>query len=320
MMLGTIIAVLVGLTVIMFFVGLLLWFGREGETERLYEVVHADVAMDTAGSRVNLSQLPRSALKNFDSRLRNRGMGERLTASLIQADLKITATEYVLILIGVTCLGTLLGYPISRQPISGFVAGLIAFFIPGLVVKFRTNKRRNAFADQLVDALIQIIGSLRSGYSLLQAMDTVANQMTAPASEEFGRVVREVQLGQPLQLALAHLADRIKNDDLIMVIGAITTNQQVGGNLAEILEIVADTIRERVRIKREIGVLTAQQTISGYVLVFLPVALGALLMIINPEYQMRLFTPGITRCIPVGAGVGIICGYFLMRRIVDINV
>jgi tight adherence protein B len=319
-MMGAIVAVLVGLTIIVIFVGLLQWFGRESETDRLFEVIQTDVALDTAGSRVSFSQSSRSALKKLDSRFRARGLGDKLTASLIQADLKITATEYTFIVIAVTLLGTLLGYSISRQPVSGFVAGLIALFIPGLVVKLRTRKRRNAFADQLVDALIQIVGSLRSGYSLLQSLDAVAEQMTEPASEEFGRVVREVQLGQPLPVALAHLADRIKNDDLIMVIGAITTNQQVGGNLAEILDIVTDTIRERVRIKREVGVLTAQQTISGYVLVFLPVALGALLMIINPEYQMRLFTPGLTRCIPVGAGLGIISGYFMMRKIVDIDV
>ena len=94
----------------------------------------------------------------------------------------------------------------------------------------------------------------------------------------------------------------------------------MGGNLAEILDTVAETIRERVRIKREIEVLTAQQRISGYVLVALPIALGAVLMIINPTYEMRLFTPGLTLCIPFGAGLSMIIGYVIMRRIIDINV
>jgi tight adherence protein B len=105
-----------------------------------------------------------------------------------------------------------------------------------------------------------------------------------------------------------------------MINAAIITSQQVGGNLAEILDTVAETIRERVRIRREIQVLTAQQMISGYVLVFLPIILAALLLIINPTYQMRLFTPGITLCIPGGAALGIIIGFILMRRIIDIDV
>jgi tight adherence protein B len=134
------------------------------------------------------------------------------------------------------------------------------------------------------------------------------------------RVVREVQLGQSLNTALLHLAERITSDDLVMVISSINIHQQVGGNLAEVLDTVAETIRERVRIRREVDVLTAQQRISGYVLVALPIALGAVLLIINPEYEMRLFTPGPTLCIPIGAAAGIIVGYIIMRRIVDIDV
>jgi tight adherence protein B len=116
------------------------------------------------------------------------------------------------------------------------------------------------------------------------------------------------------------MVERIKSNDLVMVVASININRQIGGNLADILETTAETIRERVRIKREIEVLTAQQRISGYVLVALPIALGAILMIINPTYQMRLFTPGPTLCIPVGAGLGMLVGFLIMRRIVDIEV
>jgi tight adherence protein B len=144
--------------------------------------------------------------------------------------------------------------------------------------------------------------------------------MAPPAGDEFRRVVRELSLGLPLMAALMNMAERIKDDDLVMIITAININQQVGGNLAEILETVAETIRERVRIKRDIQVLTAQQTISGYILTFLPIALGALLLIINPTYEMRLFTPGPTLCIPIGALLGIVIGFFAMRRITDIDV
>jgi tight adherence protein B len=243
-----------------------------------------------------------------------------ITENLLQADLKLTATEYVMIVLGTMILGGVMGFAISRQPISAFIAGLISFFIPGIFVSWRRGKRRREFADQLADALAQVAGSLRAGHGLLQSLDTVARQLPPPAGDEFLRVVREIQLGQPLTLALGHLKERIKNDDLVMVVASISINRQIGGNLADILDTAAETIRERVRIKREIQVLTAQQRISGYVLVVLPVALGAILMIINPSYQMRLFTPGPTLCIPIGAGLGIVVGFIIMRRIVDIEV
>jgi len=326
-LIGILIAVLVGLAIMAVFAGLLVILSREETHERLHYFIQSDIAAqteDVKGSR-GASSLVRplggkAVFKRLDNQLRSRGLGERISANLLQADLKLTVSEYILLVLGITTLGALIGFLISRQPISAVVAGAISFFGPGFIVKWRMAKRRRSFANQLVDVLTQIIGTLRSGYGLLQALDFVASQAPPPASDEFARVVREVQLGQALMTALKHLAERIENDDLVIIIAAINTSQQVGGNLAEILETVSETIRERVRIKQEIQVLTAQQTISGYVLVFLPVALGALLMIINPTYQMRLFTPGITLCIPSGAALGIIAGFIIMRRIIDIEV
>ena len=178
-----------------------------------------------------------------------------ITENLFQADLKLTATEYMLIVLGITMLGGLIGFAISRQPISAFIAGVLSFFVPGIFVSWRRSKRRREFADQLADALAQIAGSLRAGHGLAQSLDTVARQMPPPAGDEFLRVVREIQLGQPLTVALGHVVERIKNDDLIMVVASININRQIGGNLADILDTTAETIRERVRIKREIQVL-----------------------------------------------------------------
>ncbi len=312
------VAALVGLAIMAAFAGLFALLYRESIADRMYDIVATDV-VDMGGARFDSVAL-RNPLKQLDSQLIARGMMRGITENLIQADLKLTATEYVLIVVGATLFGGLIGYAISGQPVSAFVAGTISFFIPGVFVTSRKTRRRREFAVQLVDALTQIAGSLRAGYSLMQSLDTVAKQLPPPAGEEFSRVVREIQLGQAMPAALAHLAERIKSEDLIMVIASININRQIGGNLAEILETAAETIRERVRIKREIEVLTAQQRISGYVLVVLPVALGAFLMIINPGYEMRLFTPGPTLCIPVGAGLGIVTGFLIMRRIVDIEV
>jgi tight adherence protein B len=316
---GIFIAALVALAIMAVFGGLLILFFRENVTERMHAIFREGVA-DTGGARLDLGSSSRNTIRRLDRRLFSRGFGSSLSANLIQADLKLTVTEYMLIVLGITSLGALLGYAISRQPISALVSGFICFLLPGIFVKWRQIRRRREFASQLVDVLTQIVGSLRAGYSISQSMDTVATQVAPPAGDEFRRVVRELQLGQPLMAALMSLAERIKSDDLTMVITAISINQQVGGNLAAILETVAETIRERVRIKREIQVLTAQQTISGYILTFLPIGLGALLLIINPSYEMRLFTPGPTLCIPIGAALGIIAGFFAMRRIIDIDI
>jgi tight adherence protein B len=316
--LGILVAALVGLAIMAIFAGLLAVLYRASVAERLEEIVHTDVT-DTGGAKYNSVPL-RNPLKQIDRRLLSRGMMTGITENLLQADLKLTATEYLLVVLGTTILGGLIGFAISRQPISAFVAGLLSFFVPGIFVSWRRSKRRREFADQLAEALAQVAGSLRAGHSLAQSLDTVASQMPSPAGDEFLRVVREIQLGQPLTVALGHMVERVKNDDLVMVVASISINRQIGGNLADILDTTAETIRERVRIKREIQVLTAQQRISGYVLVVLPVALGAILMIINPSYQMRLFTPGPTLCIPIGAGLGIVMGFLIMRRIVDIEV
>jgi tight adherence protein B len=137
---------------------------------------------------------------------------------------------------------------------------------------------------------------------------------------EFERVVREIRLGRTLHEALNSMLNRIDSDDLALVITAIDIQYRVGGALADILEMVAHTIRERVRIMGEIRVMTAQQRYSGYVLMFLPIALGIVLYIMNPEYESQLFTPGPTLCIPIGAGIMMIIGFLIMRRIVDIEV
>ena len=317
--LGILIAGLCGLAIMAIFAGLFVLLQRESIVDRLDEIARTDVA-DLGGARYDLAAIRRNPLQRLDSRLLARGLGTGITENLLQADLKLTATEYVFIVLGITLLGGLIGFGISRQPVSAFVAGVISFFLPGAFVSWRRVNRRREFHHQLAEALAGMAGSLRAGYSLLQSFDTVAKQLPPPAGDEFLRVVREVQLGQPLSVALDHMVARIKSDDVVMVVASININRQIGGNLADILETTAETIRERVRIKREIEVLTAQQRISGYVLVALPIALGAILMIINPTYQMRLFTPGPTLCIPVGAGLGMLAGFLIMRRIVDIEV
>ena len=166
------------------------------------------------------------------------------------------------------------------------VAGVASFYLPGLYVKLRQRARLSAFNARLGDTITMLANSLRSGYSLPQGMDMVAREQPSPVAEEFARVVREIGLGLSTEEALANLVRRVPSEDLDLMVTAINVQHEVGGNLAQILDAIGLTIRERVRIKGEINALTATVRFSGYVVSLMPVALTAILFIIRPEYIM----------------------------------
>jgi tight adherence protein B len=178
------------------------------------------------------------------------------------------------------------------------------------------------FSRQLVDVLVLMTGAVRAGYSLPQAIEVVSKELKAPASEEFRRVRHEIGLGLSLSQALTNLVARMENDDLYLAVTAININSQVGGNIVTMLEAVTETIRERVRLFAEIRVLTSQQRFGSYLLTFLPIAMVAALLFINPTYMMRLFRPPepVLLCIPIGAVIMVIFGNIAVRRLAKIDV
>jgi tight adherence protein B len=249
-----------------------------------------------------------------------RGAAEKIQRELAQADLKLTVREWLLIRVGAIVGLFLVGFLLQRNLLVGAMLGAVGYFLPTLILRMRQGRRLKAFDRQLPDVLDQLVGSLRVGYGLSQSVEWVSQQMPDPAAAEFDRVVREMQLGQTLPQSLESMVRRIDSKDLALIVTAIKIQHESGGNLAEILEIVAHTIRERVRVQREIDVLTAQQRYSGYTMMVLPIGIAFLLFAINPDYMMGLFTPGPTLCIPVGAGIMMILGFFVMRRIINIEV
>lgn len=267
-----------------------------------------------------LKEINGSMLGRLDRTVTRQGFAASMKEDLAQADLTITVTEYMLIRLGVVVLFFLLGFLAQRNMLIGLLFAVGGFFVPTIYVRARQRQRLRKFDSQLPDVLDHLQGSLRAGYGLLQAVDWVSRQLPKPVGPEFDRVMREVQLGRNLLEALESMVRRIPSDDLSLIVTAIKIQYEVGGNLTEILETVAYTIRERVRIQREISVLTAQQRLSGYVLMFLPIGMGIFMLLVNPDYIMGLFTPGPTLCLPVGAAVLMIVGFFVMRRIVDIEV
>lgn len=246
---------------------------------------------------------------------------KQLEINLARADLRLRTSEYILLNIGTTLGGFLAGLLPSRGNLLIALGGaIVGFYLPRFYVRHLQNRRLQAFNNQLGDTLLLLSNSLRSGYSLLQSMETVSKELPPPISTEFDRVTREIGLGLTTEEALAHLLERIDSDDLDLMITAINIQHEVGGNLAEILDTISHTIRERVRIKGQIRSLTAMQRMSGSVVAILPVVLGMLIFLINPGYMSTIFANvcGIMMII-IGA-VMIVAGYIAIRKITNIEV
>ena len=243
----------------------------------------------------------------------------KVARDLARANLKLRVAEYYYIRIGMSLgLGVLLF--IFRDPLSGVIGFILGYMLPRFWVGRRVGGRLKSFNKQLPDTIVLLSNSLRAGSSFLQSIELVSREGGPPMSDEMGRVVREVNLGLGMEEALANLVRRIKSDDLDLMVTAIGIQQQVGGNLAEILDTIAFTIRERVRIKGEINTLTAQGRVSGYLVAFLPIALGAALNAINPAFMQPLFTETIGRIL-IGVGaVMMTIGFLAIRKITDIKV
>jgi len=246
------------------------------------------------------------------------GLGPRLATALMRAGVPLTATEFTLIILAAGVLGFALG-TITLGPLLGLVLGGLACFLPILYLRSREGKRRRAITWQLPDALTLLVGALRAGYGLSQALETLVDNMGPPLSEELGWVVRMVSLGMPVDQALAEMAARVDSDDLALVVTAINVQSDMGGNLAQTLEAIGETVRARIRLFRQIRVLTAQQRLTSYVLTGLPIFMAIYLFLVHPDYIGELFQPGWV-FVPIAAVVLQILGFFTIRKIVDIEV
>src|SRR4030042_3571598 len=213
--------------------------------------------------------------------------GQSLTRSLARADIKMKEGEFVLVTIALTVLGGLLGLYLAGgfNPTEGettlqivgsipgiIIGGLIGFFAPTLYLRRQQGRRLLKFDNQLADMLSLLVNGLRAEYSTMQPMEAISRELPAPISDEFRRVVQEMQLGISMDTSLENLTRRIPSKDLDLVVTALNVQREVGGNLAEILDTISHTIRERLRVKGEIRVLVSQVMMSGRILAIMPVA------------------------------------------------
>jgi tight adherence protein B len=258
--------------------------------------------------------------KRVESSISGRTFAAALQTDLARANLKLTVGEFVMVQVMAALVVGMLAWLISGTPLVGSIFGGLGWFIPKMWLGRRQAGRLKAFNDQLADTIGLMSNSLRSGLSLVQSMEMISREAEPPVSDEFQRVVREIGLGVGPQEALLHLVRRVNSDDLDLLVIAILVQFEIGGNLSRILDSIANTIRERVKLKGEIRTMSAQGRMAGYVLSGLPVAIGGLLMLIAPSYMGALFTPGPWLVLPVMAIVGIIMGTLVIRKLVAIEV
>jgi tight adherence protein B len=256
--------------------------------------------------------------------VKGRSFADKTRMGISRADLRITVGEWILVRIGAAAVASLIGLVMGRTSpglavLFAILFAGIGWLLPQLYLSMRAKKRQKAFVNQLGDTISLMANSLRAGYSLLQTMELVSREAQEPMSTEFSRVVREVGLGISPNQALENLMRRIPSEDLDLLVSAIKIQHEVGGNLGQILDVIGETIRERVRIKGEIGVLTAQQSLSGYVISALPLILGAALFLINPDYMSQMFVWPFV-CMPIGAALLMVLGFLAMRKVVAIEV
>src|SRR5574341_1478264 len=244
--------------------------------------------------------------KQLDATLDKRGLAGNIRSQLRKADLKFTVTEYLLFHVVLAVVLGLAGLAI-RGVFAGGLGVIAGFFVPRIYVNIKQGQRLKEFQNQLPDILSLWVNSLRAGYSVPQAMEVVARESPPPASDEFKRVVSETQIGVPMDIALNNMLARIESEDLELVFTAVNIQREVGGNLAEILDTITHTIRERIRIKGEIKTLTASGRATGTLIGMLPIGLAILLYFITPDYMLQLFMgPPIGANIP---GLPIPCGW-----------
>ncbi|MCL4270549.1 MAG: type II secretion system F family protein [Anaerolineales bacterium] len=256
-------------------------------------------------------------------RVEKTSFGDNIARELARADIKFKVAEYlVLILLSIVLVAAVAWFLGNRHPISALIGAAIGAFAPRFYVKAQQRKRLQRFNDQLPDMLNLMVNGLRAGYSTMQAMEAISKELPSPISDEFRRVVQEMQIGIPMETALENLLRRIPSDDLDFVVTAINVQREVGGNLSEILDNISFTIRERVRIKGEVRVLTSQVRTSGTVLSLIPFGLTLILWFLNPDYLMSVTDGGpICTAVIICTILGLIfSSYFIMMRIADIEV
>lgn len=239
---------------------------------------------------------------------------------LVQADIKMKPEEFFIISMLAGIAAAAIFYVVTASILVIPVGIILGFIIPDIILGAAKNKRGRMLNSQIPGALTIISNGLRAGYSFSQAMGVAVKEMEDPVSNEFSKVLRDNSMGKPIEEALTDMSQRTEDDDVDMFVTALIIQRQVGGNLAEILDTIADTIRERVKLRGDIKTLTAEGKFSALVITLLPIAIAAVIFFLNPSYISTLFTTVIGVVMVAAAVIMEIVGVILLKKIVNIEI
>lgn len=274
----------------------------------------------TGGFAVDLGGRHRARQTRRASTDRGRWALRKIAQMIQQSQADVSVGEVLASMAVLAVLLFTLGVILTSLLIVAVPAGLVGLVAPLLWLSWQRRRVEHRFSNQLLDTMAILASSVRSGHSLLQALEHVLSEAPEPTRSAIALVVREIGLGASQEDALERLADRMPSDDLELIVSAINVHHQIGGSLAKVLDAIGETIRERSRIEGDIKSLTAQQRYSAYVLSLLPVGVALGLYLISPDYIAPLFAPGPLRIALIATGAMIVSGFFLLKRMATIDV
>ena len=238
---------------------------------------------------------------------------------IASSGLKLTGTEFIIMWFGLTLIPMIVIILFGGNIFTAVAIGVVGFAIPPVLVANARKKRGELFNKQLGEALIVMGNSIKGGFTFLQSMESVSEEMQPPISSEFAKVLREIHYGVSQEEALRNMVERTQNKDLELLVSAVVTSTQVGSNLTETLDTISETIRERIKIRLEINTLTAQGRISGIIIGALPIVMVLAIMIINPEYYEGFFSSSLGKLLVALSVTMEAMGFILIKKIIDIK-
>jgi len=305
--------------------GIMLLFSREDRLSAVLQpysdsYTREEEEEEEASQGLARTAIVQRAVEITEQVAESRGMLVRSESALERANLPLRAGEALFFYAALVVIVTILGFAVTGGIIGGLVAGLFAALIPVALVNLLASRRKKQFMAQLPDTLQLLSGTLRAGYSLMQGVEAVSQEVTEPMGLELRRVVTESRLGRPLEDALDGTAERMDSPDFAWAVMAIRIQREVGGNLSELLLTVAETMTARERLRRDVASLTAEGRMSAIILGILPIGIGLAMYVINPEYISQLFKTTLGNILLGVALVAMGIGFFWMKKIIDIEI
>ncbi|MDQ4129629.1 MAG: type II secretion system F family protein, partial [Actinomycetota bacterium] len=266
-----------------------------------------------------LTHLSERVVAIAEGGLKRGGWHGALNRLLERAGLGLRPGELVVLVVSASVAGGVLGRALGGSGVALLFA-VVPPVLARLLLSVLGDRRTRAFAEQLPDILQLLSGSLRAGYGMLQAIDSVGREADAPAGAEFRRLLLESRLGRDVGDSLNAMAERLGNEDFRWVVQAIEINRDVGGDLAQVLDTVAATIRDREKIRRQVRALSAEGRLSAYILLALPFVVGTLVFLRDPDYPLELVRNGPIGFAMIAGGLFLmIIGTLWMKRIVRLK-